>query len=141
MKDLREEAGKVVLPHKVIINDRKNGSLTGVSDVLSFDIHEVVLETSQGMLVVKGEDLHVNRLNLEKGEVDLDGTIDSLTYSSRMLKSFGAFNKLDGQRACFYVTLRGLPETFDTLKVEPFICVDGQEVLTGASITYYGIPS
>ena len=83
MKDLREEAGKVVLPHKVIINDRKSGSITGVSDVLSFDIHEVVLETSQGMLVVKGEDLHVNRLNLEKGEVDLDGTIDSLTYSSK----------------------------------------------------------
>ena len=33
------------------------------------------------MLMIKGKDLHVNKLNLEKGEVDIDGTIDSLTYS------------------------------------------------------------
>ena len=43
--------------------------------------NEVFLETEQGMLMVKGSDLHVNRLNLEKGEVDLSGTIDSIAYS------------------------------------------------------------
>ena len=55
--------------------------MTGVKDVLSFDEHSVILETEQGMMMVKGTDLHVNRLNLEKGEVDLSGNIDSISYS------------------------------------------------------------
>ena len=42
---------------------------------------EVLLETEQGMLMIKGNDLHVSRLMLDKGEVDVDGKIDSLTYS------------------------------------------------------------
>ena len=67
--------------HKVTLNNRRNGSFTGVLDVISFDIAEILLETEQGMLHVKGKDLHVNRLNLEKGEVDIEGRIDSLTYS------------------------------------------------------------
>lgn len=50
-------------------------------DVLSFDLNEILLETEQGMLMVKGSDLHVNRLSLEKGEVDLSGGIDSVAYS------------------------------------------------------------
>jgi len=49
--------------------------------VLSFDIHEILLETEQGMLMIKGDDLHVNRLTLDKGEVDIDGKLDSFTYS------------------------------------------------------------
>lgn len=55
--------------------------VTGVLDVLAFDLNEVLLETEQGMLMVKGNDLHVNRLSLEKGEVDLTGHIDSVAYS------------------------------------------------------------
>ena len=56
-------------------------NITGVCDVLSFDVAEVLLETEQGMLMIKGNDLHVSRLMLDKGEVDVDGKIDSLTYS------------------------------------------------------------
>lgn len=67
--------------HKVTMNQRKTCMLTGIKDVLSFDVREVILETEQGMLTIKGEDLHVNRLSLESGEVDLDGRIDSLVYS------------------------------------------------------------
>ncbi len=67
--------------HKVVFNNRKSGMVTGVVDVISFDLNEVLLQTELGMLTVKGTDLHVNRLNLEKGEVDLAGNIDSLVYS------------------------------------------------------------
>ncbi len=49
--------------------------------MLSFDVSEILLETEQGMLLIKGNDLHVNRLTLEKGEVDVEGRIDSLAYS------------------------------------------------------------
>lgn len=67
--------------HKISMTNRRSCVVNGVKDVLSFDIHEVLLETEQGMLMIKGDDLHVNRLTLEKGEVDIDGRIDSLTYS------------------------------------------------------------
>ena len=50
-------------------------------DVLSFDVGEILLETELGMLMIKGNDLHVNRLTLEKGEIDIEGKIDSFTYS------------------------------------------------------------
>lgn len=67
--------------HKLVINNRKTSTVTGVVDVLSFDLNEILLETDQGMLMVKGSDMHVNRLSLEKGEVDLSGKIDSVAYS------------------------------------------------------------
>lgn len=67
--------------HKLMLTNRRTCTINGVSDVLSFDIHEILLETDQGMLMLKGDDLHVNRLTLEKGEVDIDGRIDSLAYS------------------------------------------------------------
>ena len=67
--------------HKIIISNRKSSVLNGVIDVLSFDVGEILLETELGMLMIKGNDLHVNRLTLEKGEIDIEGRIDSLTYS------------------------------------------------------------
>ncbi|MCM1193483.1 MAG: sporulation protein YabP [Butyrivibrio sp.] len=67
--------------HRMTMTNRKNCTINGVNDVLSFDIHEILLETEQGMLMIKGDDLHVSRLSLEKGEVDVDGRIDSFTYS------------------------------------------------------------
>lgn len=69
--------------HKIILNGRKTALITGVNDVLSFDPREVILETELGMLMIKGEELHVNRLTLEKGEVDVDGRVNSLLYSEK----------------------------------------------------------
>lgn len=67
--------------HKVTMTNRRTCTINGVNDVLSFDVHEILLETEQGMLMIKGDELHVNRLTLDKGEVDVDGKIDSFTYS------------------------------------------------------------
>ena len=67
--------------HKVTLNNRRSGSFTGILDVISFDIAEILLETEMGMLHVKGKDLHVNRLNLEKGEVDIEGMVEAFSYS------------------------------------------------------------
>ena len=67
--------------HKISITNRRTCTVNGVNDVLSFDLREIVLETEQGMLLIKGTDLHVNRLSLEKGEVDIAGKIDALSYS------------------------------------------------------------
>lgn len=67
--------------HKVTMTNRRTCTINGVNDVLSFDVHEILLETEQGMLMIRGNELHVNRLTLDKGEVDIDGQIDSFTYS------------------------------------------------------------
>ena len=78
MEDLYKQ-GKGL--HKLTLTNRGALVVNGVGDVISFDLNEVLLETEAGMLTVKGQDLHVNRLTLEKGEVDITGTVDSLLYS------------------------------------------------------------
>ena len=67
--------------HKLLLNNRRTGTVSGVTDVISFDIAEILLETEQGMLTIKGSDLHVNRIALDKGEVDFEGRIDNMGYS------------------------------------------------------------
>ena len=61
------EEQRIAKAHKLVVNNRKTSMVTGVLDVLSFDLNEILLETEQGMLMVKGTDLHVNRLSVEKG--------------------------------------------------------------------------
>ena len=68
--------------HKLVFQNRSAGSITGIADVVSFDENPIVLDPAMGLLTIKGKELHVSRLTLEKGEVDVDGTIDSMTYSS-----------------------------------------------------------
>ena len=79
MEEFKSRAGQ---PRISLVN-REVCAINGVSDVLSFDVGEVLLETEQGMLMIRGSELHVSRLTLEKGEVDIDGRIDSLTYSEQ----------------------------------------------------------
>ena len=69
-------------PHKMMIQNRSVGNISGIRDVVSFDENQVVLDTDMGLLTIKGKNLHVSRLTLEKGEVDVEGTRDSLVYSS-----------------------------------------------------------
>ena len=63
-------------------------------DVLAFDVNEIQLETEQGLLTVKGKELHISRLTLERGEVDLEGNVDSLIYSSGGKKQNSAWKRL-----------------------------------------------
>ena len=69
-------------PHRLDLTNRGKGSVTGIQDVVAFDENQIVLDTDMGLLTVKGKGLHVSRLTLEKGEVDIEGTVDSLVYSS-----------------------------------------------------------
>lgn len=75
--------------HKLVLGNRKDLTINGVLDVLSFDVNEILLETEQGMLMIRGSALHVTHLTLEKGEVEIDGKVDSLTYSENGLSSGG----------------------------------------------------
>lgn len=68
------------LPHKLTLNERSALTMTGVTEVASFDETAVVLHTSLGTLVVQGHDLQLKQLSLDGGQVAVDGTICSLLY-------------------------------------------------------------
>ncbi len=67
--------------HHVSIQDREEMKVTGVAHVDSFDDEEVVLETELGLLAIRGENLHIKHLDLEKGELFMEGHIMELVYA------------------------------------------------------------
>lgn len=67
--------------HKVSVDGRKRGVITGISEVEAFDTELVMLATEQGRLAIKGSELRVIRLDPDKGEIEFSGRIDSMTYS------------------------------------------------------------
>lgn len=69
------------MPHQLILDDRKRLSVSGVSDVDSFDDNTVIAHTTLGDLTVKGEGLHICRLNTETGDLSLEGHIRCMEYS------------------------------------------------------------
>ena len=77
------EPGTVRQPHSLLLENRRKSTISGVLDVQSFNEQEILLLTEEGKLQIKGEQLHVKQLDLEKGEVDLEGKVDSLTYLSK----------------------------------------------------------
>lgn len=76
-----EHGYKTGSQHRLVVNNRETMDVSGVIHVDSFDDEEVVLETEMGMLAVRGEDLHIKQLNLEKGELAIEGLIIELVYS------------------------------------------------------------
>ena len=67
-------------PQKLTLDDRKRLTVTSVQDVGSFDENAVVLETNQGVLVVRGRALHLRQLSVEGGQVAVEGDINALSY-------------------------------------------------------------
>ena len=68
------------MPHKLQLNERRQLTMTGVTEVVSFDEGEVILQTSLGTLIVQGRELQLKTLSLEGGQVAVDGNISALTY-------------------------------------------------------------
>ena len=68
------------LPHKLQLNERKKLTMTGVTEVVSFDETAVVLQTSLGLLIVQGQQLQLKNLSLEGGPVAVEGDINALSY-------------------------------------------------------------
>jgi len=81
MADERKHTGR----HNVVIDRRESVAVSGVTDVVSFDEENIVCETEMGVLVVRGNNLHVNRLNLDEGELEVDGEIENIGYEDDMI--------------------------------------------------------
>lgn len=81
----------------IIIENREHLTLTGIVDVFSFDDQIIIIETELGLLTIKGDNLKINKLNLETSDFVVDGKIDSISYSSDDLtskKTKGLLNKI-----------------------------------------------
>lgn len=85
-----KEAAALALGHELKLEGRSRLSLTGVTEVESFDEDAAVLETNQGTLIVRGTDLHMEQLDLERGQVRLVGTVSSMGYEENV-KTTGSF--------------------------------------------------
>ncbi len=66
--------------HKVTLIDREEMTVDGVLSLGSYDEKEIVMETEQGMLIIKGEGLNIKQLNLDKSNVIVDGVVKTMTY-------------------------------------------------------------
>lgn len=71
---------KPEFPHKLTLNQRKSLTMTGVSEVVSFDEDSVVLHTELGRLIVQGSELKLKTLSPEDGQVTVDGNVSALIY-------------------------------------------------------------
>ena len=78
-------------PHHVVLEERRSLTVSGVEDVERFDDTNIVLSTTQGMLVVSGEGLHIEKLSLDGGDLKVEGKIDALSYVERTERNVGGF--------------------------------------------------
>lgn len=83
-------------PHRITLDGRSRLTMTGVTEVESFDENMIVLNTTRGTLVIRGEGLHLQLLSLDGGQVHVDGTVDSMTYEDSAREPGGFFSRLFG---------------------------------------------
>ncbi len=83
------------LHHNLILEDRANMNLSGVTDVDCFDERIIRLYTQLGELVIKGRNLHIDSVSVETGDMRISGDIWSLQYGDRDRKGpLSALGKL-----------------------------------------------
>lgn len=86
---------KVITNQNIIMENREKISVTGVIDIHSFDDELVLAQTDLGILTIKGDDLKMNKLNLENNELIIEGKIIAVAYSDiNNTKKTGIMNKL-----------------------------------------------
>lgn len=78
MNDSKPVNSKVL--HNIFLSSREKLSINGVKEILNFDDQAINLRTACGDLTVEGIDLHMSVLNIEKGEVEMEGKINSIFY-------------------------------------------------------------
>jgi sporulation protein YabP len=90
---------KIVKPaggHAIHIDNRERVMITGVEDVDSFNEEEVNFQTESGYVTLTGNDLHITRLNLDEGQLIIEGVINGIAYTGSSVQSEGGgfFSKL-----------------------------------------------
>ncbi len=79
---MTEQSGR----HGLILENRSRLSLTGITDVDKFDEREISLFTQLGELTIRGENLHINEMSVESGNLSVEGDICGIVYGDRNSK-------------------------------------------------------
>ncbi len=85
------------MPHNIILEERGKLSISGVVDVQNFDEEQVLLETVRGMVLVRGQGLHIERLQLEAGELIVQGEIGLIEYDDSVQPRGSLLGRLFGR--------------------------------------------
>ena len=83
-------------PHHILLEGREQLTVSGVEEVESFDENTIVMVTSKGTLVVRGEDLHIEKLSLDGGDLKVEGAVDALSYEDDRGWRGGLLSRLFG---------------------------------------------
>lgn len=89
----REQSSSCIQKHIVNIENRESVTLCGIDEVLSYDEATVVMQSVLGQLTVEGEELNIIKLNLDAGEVSINGRLSALYYMEQQ-KGGGLLAKL-----------------------------------------------
>jgi len=81
-------------PHNVIMEGRERLSISGVEDVESFDENSIVVYTNKGMLIIRGRELHIEKLSIDGGDLSVEGQVDSLRYEEEMKEKGSLLSRL-----------------------------------------------
>ena len=81
------------LPHKLIIDERKELSMSGILEVKSFNEETLILNSVLGCVTVKGEGIKISSFNTQTGELLAEGKIYAVAYISSETKG-GFFSKM-----------------------------------------------
>ena len=90
-----DEAKQNAKPHSLNIENRTKLSLSGVDDVSGFDENTIILTTSLGDLTIRGDGLHIDRIDLDIGQLEVQGHIRELGYDEPV-QSSSLWTKLFG---------------------------------------------
>lgn len=84
------------LPHNIVLEEKERLSVSGVTDVDTFDENKIVLFIPDDTLIIEGEDLHIQKFDIATGELIIEGEVYSLTYtgSPQTKGSKGFFKKM-----------------------------------------------
>lgn len=89
---MEEKKAAKARPHNITIESREKISISGVKDVTSFDDNTIILETEEGGLTIKGSELHIQKLNVDDGNLFVDGYVISCAYHDKVeSKRTGSF--------------------------------------------------
>ena len=92
----RKNIGLNNIVQNIVLENRNKLNVSGIKDVISFDDELVIIETELGLLTVKGNNLKINKLSIDTGDVSVEGEISNLGYSDPTKKSQeqGLFSKI-----------------------------------------------
>lgn len=76
---------------KLYLTNRERLELDGIEDVLSFDEMSVYLVTENGNLLIEGRDLHITALNVDSGDLVIEGFVRSMAYNDKETVKKGGF--------------------------------------------------